>query len=102
MPEDEIRDIARQITAGLHSAHQRQLVHRDIKPANIWLCDGSGEVKILDFGLARVVDEDPELTGYRHVGGDPQLHVTGANEGTRLGRSQRFVLAGLRAVSDGH
>jgi HD-like signal output (HDOD) protein/predicted Ser/Thr protein kinase len=55
-----IADIARygrQIAAGLHAAHARQVIHRDIKPANILVGRESSTVKITDFGLARVAHE---------------------------------------------
>ena len=45
--------IVRQICDGLHHAHQNGVVHRDIKPANIFLLP-SGQVKILDFGIAQI------------------------------------------------
>ena len=50
-PEDRAIEIARQICAGLSAAHERGVVHRDLKPANVML-DGTGKVRLTDFGLA--------------------------------------------------
>ncbi|HEX6974396.1 MAG TPA: serine/threonine-protein kinase, partial [Vicinamibacterales bacterium] len=55
-PEDRALELARQICAGLAAAHERNVVHRDLKPANVML-DGSGKVRITDFGLAGVSGE---------------------------------------------
>ncbi len=52
LPLDEALDICRQITAALEGAHESGVVHRDLKPANIKVTT-AGEVKVLDFGLAK-------------------------------------------------
>ncbi|MEJ2636745.1 MAG: protein kinase [Calditrichia bacterium] len=53
LPIDTALDIASQIARGLEKAHDKGIVHRDIKPANIFVT-GDGQVKIIDFGLAKL------------------------------------------------
>lgn len=48
--------IVEQVLAALEYSHQRNIVHRDIKPANVMIAD-SGEVKVMDFGIARAMDD---------------------------------------------
>ena len=55
LPVDRAIDIAIQIASALEAAHRADIVHRDIKPANIMATD-SGQVKVLDFGLAKHLD----------------------------------------------
>ncbi|TWU25921.1 serine/threonine-protein kinase [Bythopirellula polymerisocia] len=54
-------DYIAQVARGLSHAHEMGLVHRDIKPANC-LLDKNGVVKLLDLGLARLIDDEASLT----------------------------------------
>jgi eukaryotic-like serine/threonine-protein kinase len=54
LPEPEILRLAIQLTEGLEAAHEQRIVHRDLKPSNLRL-SRSGQLKILDFGLAKFV-----------------------------------------------
>jgi len=68
----EFMSIGRQVAEGLAAAHAKGLIHRDIKPANIWLEAGSSpRAKILDFGLARLTNDEVHLTQSGAIMGTP-------------------------------
>jgi len=81
IPLEEALAIARQIAEALACAHEKGITHRDLKPANIKITP-EGTVKVLDFGLAKVLQVD------KHFDSDPSRSPTITNptqEGTILG-----------------
>lgn len=60
LPLKQVADIVTQIGAGVHAAHEAGIVHRDLKPENVMFDAASGQVKLLDFGIATDTDTAPE------------------------------------------
>ena len=94
-------EIARQVLEALRAAHRAGIIHRDLKPENI-MVRFDGYVKVLDFGLAKMISTSPLLgtqatatacfeparSSRRHG----RLHVAGADSGSRHRSAQRLVL----------
>jgi eukaryotic-like serine/threonine-protein kinase len=81
---DETLEIARQMAEALEAAHERGIIHRDLKPANVKVLP-DGTVKVLDFGLAKAVEQGtagtvPGLPG--NFADSPTMSVPGAILGT--------------------
>lgn len=71
MNAETVKAIANKIVDGMEYAHNKQILHLDIKPSNIFRTF-DGHVKIIDFGIARLMGENPEI-----VEGASKLTVTG-------------------------
>lgn len=69
--EAKIASIGLAVLQGLMACHEQDVYHRDVKPANIVLCD-DGTVRLVDFGIARIVGKNP-LTMDSNVIGTPEF-----------------------------
>jgi eukaryotic-like serine/threonine-protein kinase len=81
LPVDESLRLALQIAEALEAAHAKGVVHRDLKPANI-MVTRDGQVKVLDFGLAKAVSNNPEQGTAAH---SPALSLAMTQQGLVLG-----------------
>jgi len=71
LPLDEALPIAKQIAEALEAAHEQGIVHRDLKPANVKIRD-DGTVKVLDFGLAKIVEASGQFATTSNAGSKEQ------------------------------
>jgi len=80
MPIEKVLDVGVQVAEALMASHAKNIVHRDIKPANIFLTP-TGQVKVLDFGLAKLVHN---IGTEDDAGADNSLTAIGVIPGTAV------------------
>ena len=70
-PIATLLDLCCELLDCLHAAHEVGVVHRDVKPENVML-DATGRVRVLDFGISRLLDADAQLTRTGEILGTPE------------------------------
>jgi hypothetical protein len=91
LPIDTVLDLIARAADALDYAHQRNVVHRDIKPANIMYDSLSNNLKITDFGIAKLIDANRTRTGI--VLGTPAFMSPEQLEGKNVnGHTDLFAL----------
>ncbi len=72
-------DLFRKVCEAVQYAHRNLIVHRDLKPGNV-LVEESGEVKLLDFGIAKALDPESTYAGLTRVGAHPMTPLYASPE----------------------
>ena len=94
VPASRAIRIARQVLSGLSHAHAHGIIHRDIKPDNIMVESSAAEdhVRIFDFGLAKLLGSQPDLTRGLAVGTPNYMAPEQLSEGTVTERTDVYAV----------
>jgi serine/threonine-protein kinase len=103
LSSSDVGRLVQEVAWALAYAHGRGVIHRDVKPDNILLEKGSGRAMVTDFGIARVANQAPGLTGHHEILGTAQYmspeQASGETTDARsdlysLGATAYFALTG--------
>lgn len=98
LPFNEVLTYLRQVASALERTHAANIVHRDLKPSNIFLAqrdDGSSRVKVLDFGVAKVIEDSTSAQGTQSLGTPMYMAPEQMQAGTKLTGAADIYALGL-------
>ncbi len=98
---DEVSSILKQTASALEAAHRHGIIHRDLKPQNIFIAqreDGSEVVKVLDFGISKVLGSSSMMTGTSALLGTPNYMAPEQAEGHAAEADVRTDVFALGAI----
>jgi serine/threonine protein kinase/Tfp pilus assembly protein PilF len=81
LPLSRLLELTIQLSEALTAAHEQGIVHRDLKPGNV-MVSSEGRLKVLDFGIAKLAQEDPTLEATRTRTMETPISVSGQVLGT--------------------
>ncbi|HET7542226.1 MAG TPA: serine/threonine-protein kinase [Polyangiaceae bacterium] len=84
LPTTEAVHIVRQVCHALGAAHANGIVHRDVKPENVFLAEPNATVKVLDFGISKILETSDGLTKTGTVMGTPDYMAPEQARGDRV------------------
>jgi EAL domain-containing protein (putative c-di-GMP-specific phosphodiesterase class I)/CheY-like chemotaxis protein len=97
LPPRQAVEYTIQILEALQAVHAKGIVHRDLKPSNIML-DDAGRLRIMDFGIAKILEDDTKITQTGHFCGTPQYMAPEQIDSTMGGIDARADLFAVGTI----
>lgn len=98
LPPERVAAIGKQVAKSLAEAHEHGIVHRDLKPDNVFICQYAGDpdvVKVMDFGIARLMETDVNMTRTGMMMGTPKYMPPEQAMGKKVGPAADLYALGV-------